>query len=156
MASNALIAPPPLPDAPSDPTLDPLREKLIRYADSAIETLHNVAENGDKDAARVAAAGSILDRIGLVKPVAPPTPNTLPAEVISAAIAGLGAVFGRQFGPIPTLRDVTPAQGEALGAPNGDSGAGGARSRRPGAPGKGASPSVLRKKAAPRGQAAEP
>jgi hypothetical protein len=102
---------PPPGDSPQVPALERLQASLLEEADGAIRTLSEVSSNGETDAARVNAANSILDRVGLVKPKEPPESSGLPANVVMDAMIGLASVMGRQMSPaaLERIRVVSPA-----------------------------------------------
>jgi hypothetical protein len=91
-----------------DSTVKRLRQRLESYGDIAISTLAEVSVTGDKDAARVAAANGILDRIGLVKPREQAAGYDVPSAMIANALAGLAFVTGRTISPdaLARIRDL--------------------------------------------------
>jgi hypothetical protein len=84
--------PPPETPALPDSDLAALRRELQAKAIRSIEILGNLQELADKDAVRVTAANSILDRIGLVRPREQPAGNDIPAGILATAIAGMAKI----------------------------------------------------------------
>lgn len=78
-------------------TVDPIEQRSRELAQSALDTLADVMRNGDKDAARVAAANAVLDR-GYGRPtqavIAIPQRNAISNALAAMTDAELLALIG--------------------------------------------------------------